>query len=296
MQRSTRTLVYAAACSLAMARALPASAEPRPSPTGAAPEAQPARAEPKTRNQLEAQQHFQRAKDLYQTGSYREAIAELEAARALDPSAKDLMFNLGVLHEKLGKFDAAIDYFRQYLEMDGVTLGERAKAETMITRIEGAKRALPTTPGSTVAAAAPHDGATPSTETGTLGPTVPPPAPVQEPQRGRIDALTVNAGALAIVGLGVGTTFGLLALNGQPSKTFVTGRDGTYNELKEQASRAHTEALVADIGLGVGIVATALTAYLYFGRTKDASKAPITPSAAPVGSRGGVLLVGGRFQ
>src|SRR5262245_44887069 len=83
-------------------------------------------------NQARAQQHFQRAKDLYAAGSYREAVVELEAARALDPKAKDLVFNLGIVHEKLAKYDEAITYFRQYMDMDGVTTQEKQKADSVI--------------------------------------------------------------------------------------------------------------------------------------------------------------------
>src|SRR4051794_21009256 len=42
--------------------------------------------------QAAARDHFQRARELYQTGSYHEAIAELEAALALDPNGQDLVF------------------------------------------------------------------------------------------------------------------------------------------------------------------------------------------------------------
>lgn len=247
--------------------------------------------EPKTKEQLEAQQHFQRAKDLYQTGSYREAIAELEAARVLDPKGKDLVFNLGIVHEKLAKFDEAIAFFRQYMEMESVTAAERAKAENIIKRIEGAKREVATTP-------------TPGGAGTVTQPAQPPP---DDTSRGRVDAATITAGSLAIVGLGVGTVFGILALSNKPSG-FVTGRDGSYDKLRTQTDDAHTQAIVADVGFGVGIVAAAVTAYLYFGRTRTAPTATsaasaarvvhplrVLPAAAPVPS-GGVFLLGGSFQ
>src|SRR5207302_9158600 len=148
-----------------------------------------------TEDQQKAQQHFQRAKELYATGSYREAAAELEAARALDPKAKDLVFNLGIVSEKLGKFDEAITYFRQYMEMDGVTTREEQKAESIIKRIEGAKREVPPTPSSSGT---------------TQGPTSP---PTQEPKRGRIDTFTVAACTVAVVGVGGGVGFGIRAVS-----------------------------------------------------------------------------------
>jgi tetratricopeptide (TPR) repeat protein len=285
--------------------ALASSAAPLPalaqSPTAKAP-AQPStlaadppsseRNEPKTKEQLEAQQHFQRAKDLYQTGAYREAIAELEQARGLDPKAKDLVFNLGIVHEKIGKLDEAITFFRQYMEMEGVSGAERAKAENIIKRIEGAKREIPVAP--------------PTGTSGTSGTTEPPPR-TEETGNGRIDAATVTAASVAVVGLGVGATFGILALSSKPTG-FVTGRDGTYDTLQTKTSDAHTQAIVADIGFGVGIAAALVTAYLYFGRSKEtaptrATRAPAHASSAAsfapsfsANASGGALLVGGTFQ
>jgi hypothetical protein len=241
--------------------------------------------EPKTKEQLEAQQHFQRAKDLYQTGAYREAIAELEAARLLDPKAKDLVFNLGIVHEKLGKFDEAIAFFRQYMELETVTAVERAKAENIIKRIEGAKREVPVTP----------------TATGTST-AVEPRQPPEDTSRGRIDAATITAGSFAIVGLGVGAVFGILALSNKPDD-FVTGRDGSFATLQTQTDDAHTQAIISDVGFGVGIAAAVVTAILYFGRTKEPARtgaaqlAPprVLPSATILSS-GGAFTLGGSFQ
>jgi tetratricopeptide (TPR) repeat protein len=291
MTRGLRISLGVLAIAAAVSRPAPALAQQRPPPapsgggaSSLAPET-PSN-EPKTKEQLEAQQHFQRAKDLYQTGAYREAIAELTQARGLDPKAKDLVFNLGVVHEKLGKFDEAITFFRQYMEMEGVTAAERGKAENIIKRIEGAKREVPAASG---------------TPAGTAPPVEPTPPPPDETSHGRIDAATIVAGSVAIVGLGVGTAFGILALSNKPSD-FVTGRDGTYDKLQSQSSDAHTQAIIADVGFGVGIVAAAVTAYLYFARTKHPTMASeprragfLLPSATPLPS-GGAFMLGGSFQ
>ena len=246
--------------------------------------------EPKTREQLEAQQHFLRAKDLYQTGAYREAITELEQARQLDPKAKDLVFNLGIVHEKLGRFDEAIAFFRQYMDLESVTAPERAKAETITKRIEGAKREVP--------AVAPS--AAPGANGNGTGAPLPPPPPPPETRSGRIDAATITAGSIAVVGLGVGASFGILALSNEPSdNAFTTGRDGSYDALRTKTKDSHTQAIVADVGFGVGIAAALVTAYLYFGRTREPKPAAallrVLPSAATVPS-GGVMMLGGTFR
>lgn len=222
----------------------------------------PAAQAPQTEDQAKAQQHFQRAKELYGQGKYEGAVHELEVARNLDPKAKDLVFNLGIVNEKLGKFDEAIAFFRQYIDMEGVTPQEKAKAESVIKRIEGAKQEVGTRPppppapgdlqGGNGEGPAPKD----------------PQQPDKDPPHGRVDAATIAAGSVAIAGLGVGTVFGIIAVSSRPTE-FVTGRDGTYAQFEQKNSDAHTAAIVADVGLGVGIVAAVVTAYLYFGRTKD---------------------------
>ena len=240
--------------------------------------ARPARAQPppptQTAAQLKAEEHYKRARELYSQGAYREALGELEAARALDPNAKELVFNLGVVNEKLGAIDDALRYFRQYAQMDGLTQAEKQKADSFIKRLEGAKREV-------------------------VPPTPPQPPPKDKdgpPPKGRIDAATIVAASIAVVGLGVGTTFGIKALADRPKSSFVTGRDGSYDDLQRKTTAAHNEAIVADVGFGVGVVAAAVTAYLYLARPKvTPAKSPQAQvSAAPMPG-GGAFVVRGTF-
>jgi hypothetical protein len=117
-----------------------------------------------------------------------------------------------------------------------------------------------------------------------------------------VDALTIAAGSVAVLGLGLGAGLGIYALGSRPSDGFVTGRDGSYATLQQQTDDAHTAAVIADVSLGVGLVAALATGWLYFGRTKDPAAAPTTGTGsarvslmpAPA-STGGALFVGGRF-
>ncbi len=221
----------------------------------------PAAAEPpaETEEHKQAAEHFQRARDLYQAGKYTEAAAELEVARTLDPKAKELVMNLGIVNEKLGSFDDALAHFRAFLEMDGVTPQERAKVEGMIKRIEGAKEAAEQASKAQSASVEP-----------------PPPPPPLPPVRGRIDGLTITAGTLAVLGLGSGAVLGAYALTSRPADGFVTGKDGSFTNLADSTDSAHTAAIYADISFGVGIAATVATALLYFGRMKPAPEATPT--------------------
>lgn len=228
-----------------------------------------------------ARVHFAKGRELYQAGAYREAIVELDAARALDPKAKDLVFNLGVVHEKLGEIDAALRYARLYAQMD-LEPTERARAETYIKRLEGAKTEVAAREAAAAAASQPARA-------------------VDAAQvRGRIDVTTLAVAGVAVVAAGVGVVMGVKALGDKPSG-YVTGVNGSFADYQSQANTAHTEAVVSDVCFVGAVVAAGAAAGLYFFRYRDApspSGTPhklaftIAPLVAP--SLGGVVL-GGTF-
>jgi tetratricopeptide (TPR) repeat protein len=208
----------------------------------------------------EALRHFERARELYRDGNYREAIVELESAQSLDPEAKDLVYNLALVHEKLAQIDDALRWMHRYAAMD-LDADERARSDSTIRRLEGAKK--------TLAEAKPEEPAPPAPS----APVAATPTPM-----GRIDAWTLATGAAAVVGLGVGTIFGISALSSRPKSGFVTGESGSYADLEDQARSAHTRAVIADVGFGVFVASAAACTLLYFTRTRDAEA---TRSGAP---------------
>jgi tetratricopeptide (TPR) repeat protein len=238
----------------------------------------PVFAQPRTReaatsaeDQKKAQEHFQKARELYSSGRYGDALSELEIARNLDPKAKDLVMNLGIVNEKLQKYDDAIAWFKTFLEMDDITPAEKSRAENFIKRIEGAKKEQ-------AARKPPPPPTTTATPTPTGAATNPPPPP-ESTERGRVDGLTIGAGVLAGAGLAAGATFGAIALGTRPNN-FTTGTDGSYADLQSKTDNAHTFAIIADVGLGVAVVAGIAALYLYFGRTKEPTKTGlIVPTA-----------------
>jgi hypothetical protein len=266
------------------ADAVPASgASGPPAPTDAAPTAAA---------KASAQEHFTRAKELYASGKYPDAIAELQHARSLDPSAKDLVFNLGVVSEKLAKYDDALKYYRLYITMVDVTEVEKARAESYIKRVDGAKRALP-----------------PPTSSGSATPP-PPPPPEQKPEKkphGRIDAATISAAAIGVAGLGVGTVFGVKALSDTPPSNTTTSKQAPYSSLQSKQDTAHKEAFISDIGFAVGGAGVLAAAVLFLAREKDkpvalpkkevgraASIHLTNASVGPTGNGAGFVL-GGEF-
>jgi tetratricopeptide (TPR) repeat protein len=231
-----------------------------------------------TAAQKEAEAHYLRARELYKQGSYREAIVELEAALALDPDAKDLVFNLGVVHEKLANIDDAIRYFKRYSQMD-LSPAERERCDAYLKRLEGAKKELDAKLAAQRAAAERP---------------APPPAPPPPPPRGRVDALTVGAAAVGIVGLSLGTFFAVKATSDRPPASgYVTGRDGSYDDLARQADDAHSSAIKADLFFVVGVGGTVAAALLYFLRPRHDPAPRRTGQTLSVGA--GSVLVQGSF-
>jgi tetratricopeptide (TPR) repeat protein len=257
-------------------------------------------------NVAAARRHFEKARAYYGQGAYREAVNELEAARILDPNAKDLVFNLGVVHEKLSDIDEALKWFRLYTTMDLVPQ-ERDRADAYIRRLEGAKREIEekqaaqqqpqTEPGPapvepTVRPVAPSIPHLPATQL----PAAPQPSPRAPSGVGRIDGLTLGAAGVATAALAFGVIMAVKAEKDQPPANFVTGRDGSYPDLNRRVDTAFREAILADVGFGAALVSGVATAYLYFGRARatPATSGATTVSAWPAPG-GGTLLVKGYF-
>ncbi len=240
-------------------------------------------------NVAAARRHFDKARADYAQGAYREAIAELEAAHALDPAAKDLIFNLGVVHEKLSDIDDALQWFQLYTTLT-LTPQEHERADAYIKRLEGAKKELaqhPPGPSQAGTVTPPP----PDTPLVPMGPSIPPP-----PRHGRVDAATITALSVTGAALAFGTVMAVKAKVDRPSG-FVTGRDGTFADLQDKTDTAHHEAIIADAGFGLSIVAGITSAVLYFARPRDtppatAAPGPTTVSAVPI-TGGGALIVQG---
>jgi tetratricopeptide (TPR) repeat protein len=224
-------------------------------------------------NVAAARRHFERARAYYAQGSYREAIGELEAAHTLDPNAKDLVFNLGVVHEKLGDIDDALKWFRLYTTMN-LTAAERERADAYVHRLEGAKKELEDKQAAAAAAGTTHVPVQPP----------PPPPPKDRSAPGRLDALTIGAAGVSVVALGFGVVMGVKAEEDKPPSPFITGRNGTtYSDLVNAQTNAHQEAVMADVGFVVAASAAAAAAVLFFTRSHTV-KATSGSSQASVGS------------
>jgi len=188
----------------------------------------------------EARVFFDRAKELYAAGRYREAAEHLELALQRDPDGKDLVYNLALVRERLGEPEEAITWVDRYLAMK-LEAQERQRAEAFRRRLEGARDEIAEKRRKVVV------------------------VPVTVERERAIDAWVwgpaVGAGASAITA----AVLGGVALSTRPSG-FVAGRDGTYDDLAARTSEAHGYAIGADVAWALSALCAGAAAWAYFGR------------------------------
>ncbi|HTN83259.1 MAG TPA: tetratricopeptide repeat protein [Sorangium sp.] len=208
------------------------------------------------------------AQGLYQNGEYRAAIAKLEAAVDLDPEGKELVYNLAVIHERLGEIDRAERYYLRYLEMEALPK-EREQVTAVLKRLQGAKRELA---GAKAQAAAPPTAA-PTAAPLPLLPRVrllPRRSVVAGNPRPPTPWLFVSGG-IAAGSLVVGGVFAALAVARDPGPGERTGGGVTIADLQADARAAHRCAVVADVALVIAGLSGAAALYLYLSPRPPAS-------------------------
>lgn len=200
-----------------------------------------------------ALKHYNRGREHYQAGRYREALQELEMAVNLDPSSPNLAYNVARVYELLGEIDQAIAFYRRYRDM--LPANERAERErTVLTlqRLEGARVHV--------------EGSTP--------PTI-----IIERKRGVADGAfwsVAGVGALALVGGGV---TGVLALTTEhESDQYRLGKDGGPSGRNALVQRADRLALASD-ALLLGGAALGITAILLYTLRERTVSEPAAPAS-----------------
>jgi serine/threonine-protein kinase len=123
----------------------------------------------------------------------------------------------------------------------------------------------------------------------------PPPADIPPSDGSTQRTLAFVAGGVGIVGIGVGTFFGLRAIKkNKDAEKFCEGTRCTA-DAESLTDQAKSSALVSDIGIGVGAAALITGAVLYFTLPKSAPSAKrmrLTPLA---NSHGGGMFLSGAF-
>ena len=243
---------------LASRASSPSRSSPRASRTRTPRSRRPNRRSPRSR----LTSTRRRAHELYQQGSYHEAIAELETALKLDPNGKDLVFNLGVVHEKLGDIEDALRYFQRYERMD-LDAQERAKADTYLKRLQGARKEVEKPPEPIPV------------------PVAVPPVQLPPEHYGRFDWLTASAAVIGVAGLAMGTVVRREGARRPPQAgRRRPTRTGTTRYESSEAT-AHREAVTADVCFIAGAAGVAGR-----GRTFLRSHAPFRVSEGRIGGLG----------
>lgn len=241
--RSSSLLFFSVVAAVSLAT-LPCAAEPS-SHAGEDPRAAPPGGAPK--------QHFEEALVHYREGHYRAAVAELEAALTLDPTSKDLLYNLALVHEKLGQLENAISVLERYAELE-TDPKELERARQAITRMRGAQSEL----GPPIVPAR-----------------VPMPPPVQpapaQPEVSKTNGWLWATAGLSLAAAVVGTVFGVRALALRPGQNATTSADTSAESLRSEQARAENSARIADISFAVSLVSGAGAAVLWL---HDSSRCP----------------------
>ena len=214
---------------------------------------------------------------LYDAQSYEKAAAEFRAAYQIK-AVPNLLFNIARCQEKLGKVDLAMETYREFLSVPGTDSVDRSKALKFLSALEEEKamRAKVERQDSTVATVEPTAEPDPKTTT-----TVKETVTVRPEPAGRSRALEwtlIGVGSAALV---TGAVFGGLALDQNSQLDDAK----TYEERVEKRDAVKRDALVADIGIGVGAAAVLTGTLLYVLRpdTDAGSATMILPSTDGAG-------------
>jgi hypothetical protein len=213
----------------------------------------------------EALSHYERGREQFREGRYKEAVVELKAALALDPTSPNLMYNVAYTNELLGNLEEAIHYYRKYVvALPVAETTEREKIQVTLRRLEGRLAEHPAT-------------------------TAPPPPPPRA--FGRADFwfwASLGAGGALLAG---GTVTGVLALKHEHDvKVFVAGTDGTLADRNALIDQTHLLALSSDIMTGAGAALVVTAALLFFLREPRPQAKSETPRAQLTADRHTVRL------
>ncbi|HWA74882.1 MAG TPA: tetratricopeptide repeat protein [Polyangiaceae bacterium] len=216
-------------------------------------------------------QHFEEALVHYREGHYRAAVAELEAALTFDPTSKDLLYNLALVHEKLGQLDRAISVLERYTEIERDPK-ELERARQAIVRMRGARAEL--APPVVLAR-------------------VPMPLPVAPLAAAGAEPKKTNPWLITTAGISaaaavVGVIFGVRALSLRPSREAIASPDKSIDDIRADQARAEDSAVIADVSFAVSLLSGAGAAVLWL---RDSDRCPEPRLArAPLG-----VSVGGSF-
>ena len=219
----------------------------------------------KTKADREVEQFAKEAEAKYRGGDFRGSAELLLKAYEVKPLSK-LLYNAARAYDKAGDANEAMRFYQRYLDAADTEPDLVRKSARALDRLRAS--IPPPVPAATPPPPAPPP---PAPEP---APAPPPPAPqttiVTQPASTStpVKPLVFVAGGLAVVSLGAGSYFAVVA------NKDATAFKASYDPTQKPAirDRAQREALIADIGIGVGVVLAVATVVLFVtGR-----RAPVT--------------------
>lgn len=198
-----------------------------------------------------AKQHIAAARSLHAQHRLPEALAELEAAYALDPQPR-LLFALGQIHVQLGRCERAAMFYRRFL----AARPKRADAEVANEAIAGCKTVAVAPPPQPIAAV------------------VVPPIPVARPAVATPQAVRARTrsrrtgryvGGSLVAGGVISSLGALLVHRGALGARDAAGRATTYEAYELLSDRANARSTTAAI-LGITGAAAIITGAIVFAR------------------------------
>jgi tetratricopeptide (TPR) repeat protein len=240
-----------------------------------------------------------RARELFGIGKYAEALVLFGKLYA-DTTHPTYLRNIGRCYQNLGQADEAIGSFREYLrQVKNLAPDQRAVVEGYIHEMEDLKKrqtesaaakaaparapapashvASARTPDSSAEAAAPRSG--------------PEKAPADAGQPGAHRTVAYIVAGAGLLALGVGGVFGIEAISNKDSGNRECAMDPCSSTALAAYNSAKTDARLADIFIGAGLVGAGVAAYLLFTSGAPEREGARSTAAAGRGVAGRLRLL-----
>lgn len=237
---------------------------------------------------------IKQAEKLYDQKKYLEAAELLEQANELKPDTR-LIYNIARAYDQAGKAPEAISYYEKYLT-DGEDAQLRKRSRVAIDRLrlqkekeekaaaaaEAERRRLKEEADATRRRMeAERESARRSEEANQLS--LKAAYADAQTSRKRMQVTSISLGGVALVGAGLGTVFGLKARSARTDFDAATDLDTKLAAKK----LTRDNAVVADIGFGVGLV-SAVAAILLYPKEPVPKPGKARLTSAPQGAGAGV--------
>lgn len=239
----------------------------------------------------EARRQFKEGDKLYAEGDYEGAVKAFERAYELSKQPA-LKYNLANAYERLARYEEALAALKEY--EPHAAADERDVVKRRIGKLQEradqqkAEKEKAAATGAAPAESAPSEPAAPSSDASASDASVSTakPTPV-------LGYVLLGVGA---VGVGVGAVFGVMALGSKSDAEKACPEAGGARHCPSSAADTldsnSRNALIADIGIGVGLVAAAVGTYFIIKSpsSSDSASVGVRTAASPQG--GSLSLVG----